>query len=244
EAYLRIKAKLPCQPHSPGRTLNMRTHLCYLAILIVVVISGAPTADIVVAAPHHPHSGSGQPDFGPNALVFDPSMSTSQIQTAVEEVANQQVDNEMGSQRFALLFMPGTYGSAANPLNFHVGYYTDVAGLGASPTDVVINGHVDVYNRCLTPSNCLALVNFWRSLSNLTVNVEGLSGCRSSANFWAVSQAAPLRRVKITGGNLSFMDYCTAGPQFASGGFMSDSETGFVINGSQQQFFVRDSSIG
>jgi len=40
------------------------------------------------------------------------------------------------------------------------------------------------------------------------------------------------------------MDYCTAGPQFASGGFMSDSVTGTLTNGSQQQFLVRDSSIG
>ena len=53
-----------------------------------------------------------------------------------------------------------------------------------------------------------------------------------------------MRRVNITGGNLSLMDYCTAGPQFASGGFISDSKTGPVINGSQQQYFVRDSSIG
>src|SRR5262249_25685508 len=37
---------------------------------------------------------------------------------------------------------------------------------------------------------------------------------------------------------------CTAGPQFASGGFIADSQTGFVINGSQQQFIVRNSSIG
>jgi len=221
----------------------MRTHLWYLVVLTAVVIAGRSAVGIAVAAPHNPHSESEQPDFGTNVLVFDPSMSTSQIQAAVEAVANQQVDNEMGSQRFALLFMPGTYGTPANPLDFHVGYYTDVAGLGASPTDVVINGHVDVYNRCLTPSNCLALVNFWRSLSNLTINVKGLSGCRASANFWAVSQAAPLRRVNITGGNLSFLDYCTAGPQFASGGFMSDSQTGFIINGSQQQFLVRDSSI-
>jgi hypothetical protein len=220
----------------------MRTHLWYFVVLTAVVIAWAPAA-LAVPAPHNPHSGSGQPDFGTNVLVFDPSMSTSQIQTAVDAVANQQVDDEMGSQRFALLFMPGTYGTPDAPLDFQVGYYTDVAGLGASPTDVVINGHVDVFNRCLTPSNCIALVNFWRSLSNLTINVKGLSGCRSSANFWAVSQAAPLRRVKITGGNLSFMDYCSAGPQFASGGFMSDSETGFITNGSQQQFLVRDSSI-
>ena len=95
-----------------------------------------------------------------------------------------------------------------------------------------------------TPDNCIALVNFWRSLSNLTINVMGLAGCRSSGDFWAVSQAAPMRRVNITGGNLTLMDYCTAGPQYASGGFIADSQTGFVINGSQQQFLVRDSSIG
>ncbi len=53
-----------------------------------------------------------------------------------------------------------------------------------------------------------------------------------------------MRRVNITGGNLTLMDYCTAGPQFASGGFIANSRTGFVINGSQQQFLVRDSSIG
>src|SRR5262249_27779858 len=33
-------------------------------------------------------------------------------------------------------------------------------------------------------------------------------------------------------------------PQYASGGFIADSQTGFIINGSQQQFLVRDSSIG
>ena len=184
------------------------------------------------------------PDLGPNVIVFDSSMPTSQIQATIDGITAQQVDNEFGTQRYTLLFKPGTYGTPANPLTFQVGYYTEVAGLGASPGDVTINGHVDVYNRCLAPDNCIALVNFWRSLSNLTINVAGLSGCRSSGDFWAVSQAAPMRRVNITGGNLTLMDYCTAGPQYASGGFIADSQTGFVINGSQQQFLVRDSSIG
>ena len=198
----------------------------------------APTGAALAAAP------ADLPNFGPNVYIFDPSMPTSQIQATVDAIATQQVDNEMGSQRYTLLFKPGTYGSAATPLTFQVGYYTEVAGLGASPTDVTINGHVDVYNRCLSPNNCLALVNFWRSLSNLTINVMGLSGCRGSGDFWAVSQAAPMRRVNITGGNLTLMDYCTAGPQYASGGFIADTHTGFIINGSQQQFLVRDSSIG
>jgi hypothetical protein len=217
------------------------------ALMAAVALVGVTLFLSAAAAATKPRAGRialSQPDLGPNVVLFDPSMPTSQIQATVDAITAQQVDNEMGSQRYALLFEPGIYGSAANPLIIQVGYYTEVAGLGASPTDVVINGHVDVYNRCLTPDNCIALVNFWRSVSNLTINVTGLSDCRASGDFWAVSQAAPMRRVKITGGNLTLMDYCTAGPQYASGGFIADSETGFIINGSQQQFLVRDSSIG
>jgi len=215
-----------------------------LIMLAVALGMSLPAAGVGAAEPANSKISSGQPDFGPNAIIFDPGMPTSEIQATVDAIAGQQVDNEMGAQRYALLFKPGTYGSAAEPLVFQVGYYTEVAGLGASPTDVTINGHVDVYNRCLTPDNCIALNNFWRSLSNLTINVMGQTGCYASGNFWAVSQAAPMRRVNITGGNLTLMDYCTAGPQYASGGFIADSQTGFIINGSQQQFLVRDSSIG
>jgi len=170
-------------------------------------------------------------------------MATSDIQAAVDEVAAEQVDNEMGEARYSLYFLPGEYGSVDDPLVFQVGYYTEVAGLGLLPTDVTINGHIDVYNRCLTADNCIALTNFWRSVSNLTINVTGGEGCRASANFWAASQAAPMRRVKVNG-PLTLMDYCTAGPQYASGGFIADSVTGDVTNGSQQQYLVRNSSIG
>ncbi len=183
------------------------------------------------------------PDFGPNVIVFDPGMPVSDIKAKVDAIATQQLANEFGPQRYALLFKPGTYGSAAAPLNFQVGYYTAVAGLGQSPRDVVINGSVNVYNRCRN-GTCFALDNFWRSLSNLTINVSDPVGAGCYAgNFWAVSQAAPMRRVNITGGNLTLMDYCT-GPSFASGGFIADSQAGTVINGSQQQFMVRDSVVG
>ena len=184
--------------------------------------------------------------LGPNVIVFDPSMPVGQIQTTIDAIHAQQVDAEMGTNRYALLFKPGVYGTAAQPLQIKVGYYTEIAGLGASPTDVTINGKIEVYNRCLAPDNCVALVNFWRTLSNLTLNINSLGqdGCRASANFWAVSQAVSMRRLNITGANLSLMDYCTAGPQFASGGFIADSNLPFVINGSQQQWLIRNSRIG
>ena len=222
----------------------MRTSLSHVVLFVAAIGVAAPRLGMAAAAPTNSYFGAGKPDFGPNVMIFDPSMPITQIQAAVDAVANQQVSNQFGTQRYALLFKPGTYGSAAQPLDFQVGYYTEVAGLGATPNDVIINGHVDVYNQCFTATNCTALDNFWRSLSNLTINVMGLSDCRSSAEFWAVSQASPMRRVNITGGNLTLQDYCTAGPQSSSGGLIADSQTGFVINGSQQQFLVRESRIG
>ena len=217
-----------------------------------LAVAGAAATLAVAGLASGPVSGAraatGDPDLGPNVVIVDPSMSTADIRAKADAISNKQVDDEMGTGRYAILFKPGTYGSAEHPLTIQVGYYTEVAGLGASPTDVVINGHVDVYNRCLPTtdgsSNCIALNNFWRSVSNLTINVTGLDGCRSSGNFWAASQAAPMRRVNVTAGNLTLMDYCTAGPQYASGGFIADSRTGFVINGSQQQYLVRDSQVG
>src|SRR5580700_2721317 len=163
------------------------------------------------------------PDFGPNVSIFNPSMPTSQIPTAVDAIANQQISNQFGTQRYALLFMPGTYGTAGTPLNFQVGYYTAVAGLGSSPDDVIINGSIDVYNQCDGSGNCIALNNFWRSLSNLTINVTTPNAGCKTGEFWAVSQAAPMRRVHINGPVITLMDYCT-NPSFASGGFVADSE--------------------
>jgi hypothetical protein len=187
-------------------------------------------------------SAPAQPDFGPNVRILDPGMSTSEIKAVVDGIANQQISSQFGAQRYAVLFKPGTYGSAAEPLNFQVGYYTDVAGLGGSPTDVTINGTADVYNQCFGPGDCTALVNFWRTLSNLTINVAGKGGCQFG-EFWATSQATSIRRVRVNG-FATLMDYCSA-PSYASGGFIADSQfTGSVIvNGSQQQYLVRDSDI-
>lgn len=185
----------------------------------------------------------GQADFGPQVFIFTPTMPLSEIQATVDAVASQQVSNQFGSQRYALLFEPGTYGSSTTPLNFQLGYYTSVAGLGASPADVVINGSVDVYNQCFGPNNCTALVNFWRSLANLTINVNTPNAGCYTGEFWAVSQAAPLRRVHVNG-FATLMDFCTA-PSFASGGFIADSafDGSTIVNGSQQQWLVRNSSL-
>jgi len=207
-----------------------------LTAALAVILAGAAGAT--------QRASTSVPDFGPNVKIFDPSMSTAQIKSVVDSVANQQRSNEFGAQRYALLFMPGTYGGAV-PLSFEVGYYTEVAGLGALPGQVTINGTVDVFNQC-GPDGCFALKNFWRSLSNLTININTSqkTGCKAAGQFWATSQAAPIRRVQINNGFTTFMDFCTA-PSFASGGFMADSViSGVVLNGSQQQYLVRNSTVG
>ncbi len=232
----------------PRPRTPLRAALTALALAVVGLAPLAPTA--TATPPPAAAPAVAAPDLGDQVVVFDPSMPVAAIRARADQIWQQQVDNEMGDRRWSLLFLPGTYGTAAEPLQIKVGYYTEVAGLGASPSDVVINGKVEVYNRCLTdgPTQpyCVALNNFWRSLSNLTIDVNGTGqdGCRASANFWATSQASSLRRVDIRGGNLSLMDYCTAGPQYASGGYLADSRAGTVINGSQQQWLTRNSEVG
>ena len=184
--------------------------------------------------------------LGPNVYVFDPSMPQSTIQATLDAIAAQQVPNQFGTQRYALLFEPGTYGSVADPLVFQVGYYTSVAGLGKNPSDTTIVGQADTFNQCTNgvQTQCYALENFWRSLSNLTIDAAGGSGCTANTEFWAVSQAAPMRRVAVNG-NVTLMDYCDGSPDWASGGFIADSSFtgGTVVNGSQQQYITRNSSL-
>ncbi len=226
--------------HARRRARTIGAALC--APLVVVALAVTPAQA----------TGPANPDLGPNTIVFDPSMPVAQIQAKVDAIAAQQTPAQFGAGRYALLFKPGTYGTPEQPLRFEVGYYTEVAGLGLSPDDVVVNGAIEVRNQCFPtapgdPTDCTALVNFWRSLSNLSIHFSGAGepdGCKTSANFWAVSQAAPMRRVHLTGANLSLMDYCSPGPQYASGGYIADSDLPFTINGSQQQFLVRDSSVG
>ncbi|GAB2573740.1 adenylyl cyclase [Microlunatus antarcticus] len=230
-----------------------------VALVGALALSGLTTAGLAAPAdatpvlpsaptrPSAPLAAPTTPDLGPNVTLITPAMAQADVQAKLDAIAARQVPNQFGEERDAILFAPGTYGSAATPLIFQVGYYTEVAGLGRNPGDVVINGAVNVYNQCEKAADgtesCIALNNFWRSMSNLTINPTGGKDCRANTEFWAVSQAAPLRRVDITG-LTSLMDYCSAPPQYASGGYLADARTKAVTNGSQQQWLTRNSEIG
>ncbi|WP_410615843.1 RICIN domain-containing protein [Amycolatopsis sp. lyj-109] len=171
-------------------------------------------------------SQPGQPDFGPNVVIFDPSMPSSTIQTRLNSIFSQQERNQFGSQRYAVMFKPGTY---ANDVN--VGFYTQVLGLGLSPDAVTVNGAVHVEADWFPPQN--ATQNFWRGAENLSVTPNG------GADRWAVSQAAPYRRMHVRG-DLQLDD-----GGWASGGWISDTKIdGQVRSGSQQQWISRNSQFG
>jgi hypothetical protein len=160
--------------------------------------------------------------LGENTFVFDPSMNMKEVQTLIDSLHARQAarNSEFSYNRYALLFKPGTY-----KLDVRVGYYMHVMGLGNSPEDVVIVGAV----RSNATQGGHVLCNFWRTAENLTI-VPTVD----STNTWAVSQAAPLRRVYVKG-NLKLFD----GP--SSGGFMSNCKIeGAVTSGSQQQWFSRN----
>ncbi|NQX67295.1 Ig-like domain-containing protein [Paenibacillus alba] len=178
-------------------------------------------------------SGLTQPDFGPNVYVFDPSTPTADIQAASAAVFAKQETNQFGSERFAMLFKPGRSAQglptpASYNVNFKVGFYTQVSGLGQVPDDVTINGGVTVDANWAAAHN--ATQNFWRSIENLAVAPAG------GDMKWAVSQAAPMRRLHVKG-NLTLHDQ----GGWASGGFLADTVVdGTVNSGSQQQWFSRN----
>ncbi|MCU1682817.1 MAG: Ricin lectin [Amycolatopsis sp.] len=139
--------------------------------------------------------------------------------------AGQDVHNQFGSQRYAVLFKPGTYSNDVN-----IGFYTQALGLGLNPDDVTINGGVHVQADWQGGN---ATLNFWRGAENLAVNPPG------GTDTWAASQASPLRRVDIHG------DLQLDNGGWSSGGFLADANvSGQVRSGSQQQWLSRDTSWG
>ena len=121
------------------------------------------------------------PDFGPNVFLFTPSMPAAAIQQQIDKVYAIQQHSEFGTDRFALLFLPGKY-----KVDVPIGFYTEVAGLAPSPDAVHISGNV--HADASRPNNN-ATCTFWRS-------VEGFAVTPTSGTMqWAVSQAAPFRRM-------------------------------------------------
>ncbi len=167
--------------------------------------------------------------FGKNVLVFDDSMDQDRIKKTLHALHEQQAYNEFGSDRYALLFKPGRY-----DLDVTVDYYVQALGLGRLPDDVIINGAVQSITT--TSSNNVpdkVTTMFWRGAENFKVVPRG-----GEMIYWAVSQAAPYRRMHVVG-DINFDK-----GSWASGGLLANS----LVEGragltSGQQWFTRNSSI-
>ncbi len=79
--------------------------------------------------------GSNQPNLGPNVYIFNPSSPPPPSTTTLNTIFNTQKLNQFGTQRYAELFIPGTY----TGIEDNVGYYTSVQGLGQNPDQVALN---------------------------------------------------------------------------------------------------------
>ena len=131
---------------------------------------------------------------------------------------NIKAEAEFGDTRVLILLLPGTH-----TLNIKVGYYTSVVGVGASPEDTVVNGSIEVPNN--PDDACIgALDNFYRNISNLTINVT------KETNFFRVSQASPIRNIVVQNGDFAVAEYDTCMVTddgiglggYSSGGYMAN----------------------
>ena len=165
--------------------------------------------------------------FGDNVLLFDADMDMAAMQKTLDALHKQQEKDEFSNNRYALLFKPGDY-----DLDVTIDYYMHAAGLGQVPSDVTINGAVQSISSTF---NNRVTIMFWRAAENFLIRPGDAAG----PVYWAVSQAAPYRRMHVRG-DLQF-DLGS----WASGGFLANS----IVDGQAglttgQQWFSRNSEFG
>jgi len=174
-----------------------------------------------------------RPDLGENVRVFSPEDGLEGIHRATEEVFARQHKRQFGPERYAFLFMPGDY-SKMKAVN--VGYYTQVLGLGRLPDDVRL-GNVK------TPAalaNNNATCNFWVGVENVAIADTDSNADPYFSFQWAVSQAAPARRLHVF--RKASFDWFFG---WASGGYVADCVFEKMAGSySQQQYFYRNNAFG
>lgn len=189
------------------------------------------------------------PEWPSNVKIFTTATPTSEIQAVADAIfATNGGKNDNGhfvNVGYALLFAPGTY----TELNINIGYYTSIMGLGINISDTEINSVSSPQGN--DDPTIGALNSFWRSAENFSTTPAeywyptGLIGMT-----WAVSQAAPLRKVNVNGLLFLFQLSPNYASGYSSGGFMADcTVTGTlktesaITSGSQQQWITRNSDM-
>ena len=172
-------------------------------------------------------------DLGENVRIFSPSNGLESIYRETQEVFRRQHKSQFGEGRYAFLFMPGDYSGMKT---VEIGYYTQILGLGRTPREVTL-GNVK------TPAaldNNNATCNFWVGIENVSIADTDNNDDPYFAFQWAVSQAAPARRLHVA--RKAVFDWFYG---WASGGYVADSVFEKPAGShSQQQYFYRNNFFG
>lgn len=157
--------------------------------------------------------------------VFTSDDDHQEIQKYIDDKYSILSIDEWNLDRVEAIFLPGNY----SDITLKNGYYTTFIGAGYSPDDVTFK-KLETVNH---PNTGNALINFWRSLENLSF---------SEVSMWAISQATSIRRGHFKGD--LFLSDTTGGNGWSSGGFIANSKIDGTINpGSQQQFLMRNDTF-
>lgn len=221
---------------------NVKKILIFISVILISVILTIIllfTSKKGVSPERHPIGGGNFPN---SVLILDPTDGDIKNQEKVDEIWKKHGESsgsqnvQFGKNRTLILLKPGKYGITIN-----VGYYMTVAGLGKSPADVTVDAvlsHVIIDTRDANHSTQC----FWRSAENLTITPSS-SVKPLNTNTWSVSQSCPLRRI-ICNGTLNLVDNSTGIEDWASGGFIADSQiNGSIDPSGQQQWFTRNTSM-
>ena len=125
--------------------------------------------------------------FGEKVIIFSPDDAPELVASKMQEINDSLFGREMSANRYAVFFKPGDYTAAGL---FNVPFYMHITGLGKTPYDVKLsNIHTPPH---LRDGN--GTCTFWRPAENFSI--VGPATYDEPESFkWAVSQAAPMRRI-------------------------------------------------
>lgn len=173
--------------------------------------------------------------FGDNMYVFNDADDKDAISDKVNEIFGYQHYDQFGQNRYAFAFKPGDYTDTSADA-YNVGYYTQILGLGKTPYDVRIKN-------VKTPAalaNGNVTCNFWVDVENFTIAQTSDGSDYWNDSFkWAVSQAAPARRLNVE--RQTLLQWTWGDKAWASGGYISDTKFHDAVGSwCQQQYYYRN----
>ena len=127
----------------------------FLTTILIISAAAGLRIGVPVAAFAAPALDANKTIFGPNVYVFDATCRPRTSRTRPPRYSRRWSPTSSVPERIALLFKPGDY-----HVNFKVGFYTHVAGLGRDPDDVHIDGGVNVNARWMQWQRHLQLLAY------------------------------------------------------------------------------------